>query len=366
MLDFGYEEAVGPAEIEVPKPQAKVLERDHEYGKFVIEPLPRGFGITLGNPLRRILLGSIPGTAITWVKIEMVQHEYSSIPHIKEDVTEILLNVKAVRLRSFTERPGKLRLEVTGEGNVCAGDIISSADFEIVNPELHLATMDSPEARLFMEFNVEPGKGYVPASQGDGLPIGVLPVDAIFTPVRKVNYSVERIRVGQVTDYERLLLEVWTDGSIVPDEAVRKAANMLVEHFLLFSSLGVAGEGEAERPSLALTIPVEHYNTPVEKLELSARTLNCLKRAHINKVGEALEMTRPELYKIRNFGEKSLEELEDRLRKMGLLWEDSPLAKSIAPSQPSDTDIPAPEMAPAEHAESPATETAPPEHEETE
>ena len=308
-----------PSVEEIPRPQIKPLEVREEYGRFSIEPLERGFGMTLGNPLRRVLLSSIRGTAITWVKIEGVMHEYSTMPHVKEDVTELLVNFKSIRLRSLVDRPGKLRLEVSGEGWVTAGDIKASSDFQIVNPELHLATLDSPEANLSVEFNVEQGKGYVPASLSEGLPIGVLPVDSIFSPVRRVNFNVERTRVGQVTDYERLIIEVWTEKTATPMEVMPQAAQVLVDHFFLFTNVSKTIEVTGETSSLALSLPAEVYNTPVERLELSARTLNCLKRAHINKVGEVLEKERAELLKIRNFGEKSLDELYLRLEEMGFL-----------------------------------------------
>lgn len=346
MLEFAKEETFETQEVQIPRPQVKVEQGSERYGKFVVEPLPQGYGTTLGNPLRRILLGSIPGSAITWVKIEGVQHEYSSLPHVKEDATEILLNLKGVRLRSNTGRPGRLRLEVSGEGEVTAGDIITSAEFQVVNPELHIATLDSPDAKLSMEMNVERGTGYLPASQGEnGLSIGVLPVDAIFTPAHKVNYTVESTRVGQVTTYERLVLEVWTDGTIAPVEAVRKAASILLDHLFLFSGIGATGEA-AEKPP-RLSIPAEQYNMPVEKLELSARTLNCLKRAHINKVGEALEKTKEELLEIRNFGEKSLDELYSRLRDRGLLPQEEAEAQAKttseeAPSPGDEKEVKAP------------------------
>ena len=304
---------------ETPRPEIKSEEVAEGYGRFSIGPLERGYGMTIGNPLRRVLLSSIPGTAVTWVKIEEVTHEYETIPHVKEDVPDLLLNFKAIRLRSPADRPGKARLEVSGEGVVTAGDIMVSADFEIANPELHLATLDSPEARLSVEFNVEQGKGYVPASQGEGLPIGVLPVDAIFTPVLRVNFNVERTRVGQVTDYERLILEIWTDETISPVEALCQAGQILVDRFFLFANMGKATDAIGEKSSLALSVPAEVYNTPVERLELSARTLNCLKRAHINRVGEILEKEKSELLKIRNFGERSLEELYNRLDDLGFL-----------------------------------------------
>jgi len=326
------------AAVETPRPEIKAEELAEGYGKFSIGPLERGYGMTLGNPLRRTLLSSIPGTAVTWIKIEGVTHEYSSIPHVKEDVPTLLLNFKAVRLRSLGDRPGKLRLEVSGEGVVTAGDIMTSADFEIANPELPVATLDSPEARLSVEFNVEQGKGYVPAVGGNGLPIGVLPVDAIFTPVRRVNYTVERVRVGQVTDYERLLLEIWTDETISPMDALSQAGQILVDRFFLFANIRKATEALGDKPSLALSIPAEVYNTLVERLELSARTLNCLKRAHINRVGEILEKGKSELLRIRNFGDKSLEELYNRLEDMGFLPQEVE-SESVAAMEDSDVAV---------------------------
>jgi DNA-directed RNA polymerase subunit alpha len=308
---------------ETPKPEIRVLEAQDDYGKFSVEPLEPGYGITLGNPMRRVLLTSIPGTAVTWVKIDGTLHEFSTVPHMKEDVAEFLVNVKAIRLKSMADRPGKLRLEIAREGDVKAGDILVSSDFEIVNPDLHLATLDSPDAQFFVEFNVEQGSGYVPAGNANGLPIGVLPVDAIFSPVRKVNYIVENTRVGQITNYERLILDVWTDGTVSPIEAVKKGAETLLEQFFLFANADKAGEGTAERPSFTATIPMEHYNTPIEKLELSSRTLNCLKRSNINKVGQVLEIEEADLLKIRNFGEKSLDELYSKLSQFGFLPEDA-------------------------------------------
>ena len=308
---------------EVLTPEIRIVESDDSYGKFVIEPLERGYGITIGNPIRRMLLSSVAGTAITWVKVDGVLHEYSTIPHMKEEVMEFLISVKGVRIRSVTGRPGKMRLEITGEGRVCAGDIATSADFEIVNPELHLATLDSEEANLSVEFNVEEGKGYQPVSQSDGLagPVtGVLPVDAIFNPVKKVNFTVERTRVGQVTDYQRLVLEVWTDGTITPVEALKKSSQALVTHFFLFNSLAQEAKGGSDRQLIAVSPDV--YQTPIDRLVLSPRTLNCLKRAHITKVGQVLEMSNEEILKIRNFGTKSLEELLNRLREEEMLSEE--------------------------------------------
>ncbi len=299
-------------------PKIEVAEVSGNYGRFVVEPLERGFAATLGNALRRVLLSSLPGAAITSLQIEGVQHEYSTIPDVREDVTELLLNFKTVRLRAHSTRPGTLRLEVQGPGQVTAGDIQPSADFEIVNPEVYLAGLDSAKSHLSVEFNVEVGKGFVPATPVEGNPIGTLPIDAIFTPTRKVNFTIEKTRVGQVTDFERLVLEVTTDGSMSPLDAVREAAQILVDSFNQFSSLGLETIDGAELSGIAASIPPEHYNLTIERLDLSARTLNCLKRSRINKVGELLEMTRDELLKIKNFGEKSLDELYERLREHGI------------------------------------------------
>jgi DNA-directed RNA polymerase subunit alpha len=316
----------------IPSPQITVLESDDNFGKFAVEPLVRGYGVTLGNPLRRILYGSLEGTAITWVKIDDVLHEYTTIPHVKEEVSEFLLNVKGIRLKSEVDRPGKLRLEVSGQGEVSAADIMASSDFEVVNPELHLASLASNQSKLSVEFNVEPGVGYKKAALGEDLPIGVLPVDAIFTPIRKVNYEVEPTRVGQRTDFERLVLEVWTDGSISPVEAVKQAANILITHFFLFTNAQEGEAGGVEGPPITLRISPEQYNIPVERLELSSRTLNCLKRAGIDKVGQLLSMKPSELLQIRNFGEKSLTELNEKLTEMGL-----PLPES-GDAEPSDSE----------------------------
>lgn len=296
------------------KPGITVLESTDEYAMVALEPLVPGFSYTIGNPIRRFLLSSIRGSAITWVKIENVVHEYTAVQGVKEEVMELLLNIKRIRIHAQSDRTGKMRLDVQGEGRVCAGDIATSSDFEIVNPELHLATLDDPEAALSIEFNVESGLGYRPATQAEGssgLQVGVLPVDAIFNPVRKVNYSREPTRVGQRTDYERLVLELWTDGTISPLDALSEAADSLVEDFFLFKNLAGGGAALTSRPSVNLS--PELYQTPLERLELSARTLNCLKRAHITRVGEVLEMSNDELLKIRNFGEKSLNELRSRL-----------------------------------------------------
>jgi DNA-directed RNA polymerase subunit alpha len=315
MPEIPYEE-----EEMVPDPSIRVEVDEDRYGEFVIEPLEPGYGVTLGNPMRRILYSGLEGTAITSVKIDGVQHQYQTMPNIKEQVTEILLNIKAIRLRSEVDRPGKLRLEVAGEGQVSAADIMASADFEVVNPDLHMATLDSQDAKLSLEMNVERGKGYKDASEDEGQAIGVLPIDAIFTPIRKVNYTVERTRVGQRTDFERLALQIWTDGSIRPVEAIKSASSILVNQFFLFSNITESVQDSTEGVTpVSNKLQAEQYNVPVERLDLSSRTLNCLKRAGINKVGEVLDRSKDELMSIRNFGEKSYNELYDKLRENDLL-----------------------------------------------
>ena len=308
--------------LEAVNPKIECQESTEKYGRFVAEPLEKGFGATLGNALRRVLLSSLPGAAVTWVKIDGVQHEFAAITHMKEDVIEFLLNVKALRLRPLTSSSGKLTLEFSGEGRVLAGDIQPSADFEVVNPELHLATLDSPEAKLVVEFNVEQGKGYEPVDQrkADKLPIGVIPVDAIFTPMRRVNYTVEPAHVGQKTAYERLILEVWTDGTIAPMEAVSQASKTLIEQFQLFYELARLPQLEEEKKP-RLPIAREQYNIPIEQLTLSVRTFNCLKRAGITKVGELVERGEQGLLTIRNFGQKALEEVREQLKALGLSLE---------------------------------------------
>ena len=304
--------------MQLSKPKIECEETSEKYGRFIVEPLETGAGITLGNALRRMLLNSLPGAAVTWIKVEGVPHEFSALPHIKEDATEFMLSVKALRLRPLSNLPGKLTLDVEGEGQVCAGDIKPSADFEIVNPELYLASLDSPEAKLCVEFNVEVDKGYRPAKHHDGLPIGVIPVDAIFTPVRKVNFRVEPSHIVQETSCERLTLEVWTDGTISAVEAVSRSADILVEHFSLLTDLVKVSERTAEKEALRLAIPAEQYDMPVEQMGLSVRTLNCLRRGEITTVGQLLEKSPQELMALRSFGQKSLDEINERLQAMGL------------------------------------------------
>ncbi|MCH2306938.1 MAG: DNA-directed RNA polymerase subunit alpha [SAR202 cluster bacterium] len=315
----GIVEFVEEEEVPIPNPDVSEIEADEQYGKFEISPLQKGFGITLGNPIRRVLYSSLPGVAITSVKIDDVYHEYSTIEDVKEEVPEILLNIKGIRIlnESDTDRPGKMRLEVSGEGEVCAGDIMPTSDFQIVNPELHLATLNSSKAKLSLEMNVDHGTGYKPASAMDESDIGLLPVDAIFTPIRKVNYSVEPTRIGQNTNLEKLIVEVWTDGSISPKDAIADASKILSEQFYFISTTTqiVDTEDESLAPNL---VPHATANIKVEDLELSSRTLNCLKRADINTVGGIMQTNKKALMQIRNFGEKSYRELVSILLELGL------------------------------------------------
>jgi len=299
-------------------------EGDESFGRIVAEPLRAGFGITIGNALRRTLLSALPGAAVTAVRIEGVEHEFTTIPHMKEDVVEFLLNIKDIRIRALSDRPGKMYLEATGPGEVTAGNIQQTADYEIVNAAQHLATLDSPEARLSVEMTVEQGGGYQPAGSADGMAIGVIPMDAIFSPVRRVNYKVEHTRVGQVTNFDRLILEVWTDGTINPVDAVSNAAELLADQFALFSRLGrpqptMVGRGLGSGAALA----PDRYNTPIEDLNLSVRAYNCLKRSGLMTVGAVLEKSEDELLALRNFGRKSYDELREKLVSMNFLTEEA-------------------------------------------
>ncbi len=312
--------------LEIEKPKIECVERneDNTYGRFVVEPLERGYGITLGNSLRRILLSSLPGAAVTSIKIDGVLHEFSTIQGVKEDTADIILNLKALALKMYTDEPRILRIEAEGEGVVTAGDIITDADVEILNPELMIATLDR-NGRFFAELTAERGRGYTVADKNkrpDHV-IGVIPVDSIFSPVYKVNYTVQDTRVGQITDYDKLVLEVWTDGSISPDEATSLSAKILSEHLRLFIGLTekinnveimVEKEEEAKDKILEMTI---------EELDLSVRSYNCLKRAGINTVQELIQKTEEDMIKVRNLGRKSLEEVEQKLKELGLSFKKS-------------------------------------------
>ena len=317
MYGITPQDELPPSELEVPGLSIVDEENGESYGRFLVQPLEKGWGVTLGNPIRRILLNSLPGTAITWIKIDGIQHEYSTLENMREGIVEFILNVKGVRIKSLTDRPGRLRLDVSGEGEIKAGDIMATSDFEIVNPDHHLATLDNEKARLSVEFNVDQGTGYLVGSNDEGLPIGVLPVDAIFSPVRKVNFEVEPTRVGQNSDLEKLVIEVWTDKTISPLDALQSASNQLMDKFYLFTQFDKKLE-ESDAPTLPGVSP-EIFNTLVETLDLSARTLNCLKRANINRVGEVLMMPKGDVLKIRNFGQKSLDELYDKLAEYNYL-----------------------------------------------
>ena len=295
-------------------PNIECVECTDNFGRFRAEPLEKGFGVTLGNSLRRVLIGYLSGAAVTQVKIDGIQHEFSVIPHVKEDVMEFLLNVKALRLKPLSGQPSSLTLESQGEGRVCAADIKPSADFEIANPELCLATLTSPDARLYVEFTVELGEGFKQAESSDNMPIGTIPVDAIFTPIRKVNLTVEPTHIGR----ERLYLEVWTDGTTPPVDAVSRAAGILIEQVTPFLNYAKISQMKAEERLIRLSIPDEKYNMPVEQLDLSVRTMNCLRRSSIATVGELIGKGPKELLKLRNFGQKSFLEIEERLTRIGL------------------------------------------------
>ena len=299
-------------------PKIECIESEENFGRFLVEPLEKGFGITLGNALRRVLLGYLPGAAVTQVKIEGIHHEFSTIPHVKEDATEFLLNVRALRLKSLSGQPGKLTLEVEGDGQVCAADINPSVDFEIANPELYLATLDSPEAKLYVEFEVELGIGYKEAESSDNLPVGTIPVDSIFTPIHKVNFTIEPTHIGQEISRERLSLEIWTDGTISPIDALSQSAEILIKQLSPFADYAEVSQIEMEKKALRLSIPEEKYNMPVEQLDLSVRTINCLRRANITAVGELISKEEKELLRLRNFGQKSLQEIKERLKTLEL------------------------------------------------
>jgi DNA-directed RNA polymerase subunit alpha len=310
--------------LELALPRITPVESDHNYASYDIEPLEAGYGRTLGNALRRVLLSSLTGAAITSIKIEGAQHEFQDVQGIREDVTDIVLNIKQIRLRSFSDRPVTMRIEVSGERVITAADIQAPSTVEIVTPDVYICTLDSADAHLDMELVVETGKGYVPAESKEGQAIGVIPVDAIFSPVQKVNYNVENTRVGQMTNYDKITLQIWTDGSINPDDALKQAAQVLVQHFQMIADHNETVEGEAPQPSLpsgatAYQIPQRIYDTPIEELDLSVRAFNCLKRSGITRVGQVLTMSQDDLLAVRNFGEKSLNELKDTLTARGFL-----------------------------------------------
>ncbi|SKA82327.1 DNA-directed RNA polymerase subunit alpha [Clostridium sp. USBA 49] len=306
-------------EIEKPKIECVELKEDGTYGKFVVEPLERGYGITLGNALRRILLSSLPGAAATSVRIENVLHEFSSVQGVKEDVTELILNIKSLALKMNGEGPSTIYIDANGEGEVTGADIKTDGNVEIVNKDLHIATLDE-DGKLYMEITVDRGRGYVSQTKNkkDNLPINTIPVDSIYTPVKRVNFNVENTRVGQITDYDKLTLEVWTNGTIKPDEAIGLSAKILIEHFKLFMTLTdqannveIMVEKEEDKKEKVLEMTIE-------ELDLSVRSYNCLKRAGINTVQELTQRSIDDMMKVRNLGKKSLEEVEQKLATLGL------------------------------------------------
>ena len=312
-------------EIEKPKIECVQSTEDNSYGKFVIEPLERGYGITLGNSLRRILLSSLPGVAVTSIKIDGVLHEFSIVPGVIEDVTEIILNVKNLSMKLFSDGPKIVYVDADGEGAVTAGDIKADSDVEILNPDLHICTLNG-EHRFYMELVLNKNRGYIPAEKNKqtGQPIGIIPVDSIYTPVRKVNYTVENTRVGQVTDYDRLTLEVWTNGSIKPDEAISLGAKILSEHLNLFIDLSDHAKHTEIMVEKEETKKEKVLEMTIEELDLSVRSYNCLKRAGINTVEDLTNRTEEDMMKVRNLGRKSLEEVLQKLHALSL---------SLAPSE---------------------------------
>ena len=307
--------------IEIEKPTIECIysNDDPNYGKFVVEPLERGYGTTLGNSLRRILLSSLPGVAVTSVKIDGILHEFSTIPGVKEDVTEIILNLKKLAIKMTGENEKRVIINEVGPKEVTAADIRGDADIEIFNPELHIATLDE-NTTLVMEINLARGRGYVPAenNKDESTPISVIPTDSIYTPVRKCNFTVENTRVGQVTDYDKLILEIWTDGSVTPREGVSIGAKIMQEHLNLFVGLDDSAEGMEIMVEKEENQKEKALEMTIEELELSVRSFNCLKRAAINTVEELTHKSEEDMMKVRNLGKKSLDEVKQKLAELGL------------------------------------------------
>ena len=297
-------------------------------GRYEASPLPAGYGVTLGNALRRVLLSSLEGAAVTSIQVRDVYHEFSSIPGVKEDLTAIVLNVKKLRLKSYAPHPVQLKLVKSGAGSVTAADITENPDVEIVNPEQHLMVLDSGDVTIEMDLTVERGVGYLAAERAEPLPIGVIPIDAIFTPVRRCNYTVENTRVGQMTNYDKLTIEIETDGTVTPEDALSRAADILVQQFSLFTR---AGKPMAFEPAATggPVIPANMLDMPIEDLDLPMRAYNSLKRNNIVKVGQLLQLTDDDLLRMRNFGRKSLDEMKERLRMRGFLAPDEEGAAGV-------------------------------------
>ena len=319
---LSQKEGISVFDFERPTIEIAEISEDKKYGKFVIKPLERGYGITLGNSLRRIMLSSLPGAAVSQVKIDGVQHEFSTIPGVKEDVTEIIMNIKSISIRNTSENqdPITITLDYEGEGVVTAGDIQHDPDIEILNPDQVIATLSGKNTKLYIEMIVTAGRGYVSSdkNKNDELPIGVIPIDSIYTPVERVNVTVQNTRVGQSTDFDKLTLDVFTNGTLAPDEAVSLAAKVLSEHLNLFINLSESGQ----TANFMQEVPESSQSTvndmSIEELELSVRSFNCLKRANINTVRELCDKTADDMMKVRNLGRKSLEEVLAKLDELGL------------------------------------------------
>lgn len=306
-------------EFEKPRIECLKLDNDNMYAKFVCEPLERGYGITLGNSLRRILLSSLPGAAITSMKVDGVQHEFTTIPNIVEDVVEIILNLKQVRLKIFDNDEKALRIDVDKEGEVTAADIVGDANVEILNPDLHIATI-AQGGKLHMELTANRGRGYNPSvkNKKENQPLGVIAIDSIYTPVKKVNFYVENTRVGQITDFDKLTIELWTDGSLTPDDALSLAAKVMNEHLALFIDLSEATKNTEVMIEKEESKKEKVLETTIEELDLSVRSYNCLKRAGITNVEDLINKTEEEMMKVRNLGRKSLEEVTNKLHSLNL------------------------------------------------
>ena len=305
-------------ELESPT-QIEPVEEVGTYAKYEAGPLQSGYGVTLGNALRRVLLSSLEGAAVTSIQIRDVYQEFSTIPGVKEDVTQIVLNVKKLRLKSFATHPVQLRLIKSGAGPVTAADITESADVEIINPDLVLMTIDSDDVTIEVDLTVERGVGYLSAERSESLPIGVISVDAIFTPVRKVNYWIESMRVGQITNYDKLTIEIETDGTITPEESLSRAADILVRQFQPFVNIGMAVVAGDRAAGGVAQLPPNMLDMPIEELDLPMRAYNSLKRNNIVKVGQLLQLSDDDLLRMRNFGKKSLDEMKERLRMRGFI-----------------------------------------------
>jgi len=304
----------------LPKIEGENLSRN--YGKFIISPLESGYGITLGNALRRVLLSSLEGAAVSSIRVSDVSHEFSDIPGVKEDMTQVLLQVKQLRLILHEGEAARLRLEVQGEGTVTAADIICPSEVEVVNPDLYLFTVDNDKAKLEIEMTVQAGRGYSPVEERGRLPIGEVPVDAIYSPIKRVNFDVQRARVGQNTNFDRLVLEIWTDGTLRPEVAMKQSAQILMAHLRLVAGVTEESLAAVPQPEEAPKVSSEIYETPIEQLDLSVRVFNSLKRTGITTVGEVLDMLskgEEAMLAIRNFGDKSLDELREKLREKGYL-----------------------------------------------